>query len=358
MALPTAAPTGAGYRPLAPRALRRGDRPSIFLSGSMNEAPVFQQLASLADVTRARLLQVLERHELTVSELCAVVQLPQSTVSRHLRILTDEGWLVARSEGTSRYYRLSTGLEPGARRLWELVREPLAGTVEWGQDAERAREVLQRRRTRSQEFFSSAAGRWDSVRTELFGSSPELPALLALLDPEWEVGDLGCGTGRVADTIAPYVRRVVAVDESPAMLDAARARLGPRASGAGRVELRQGRLEALPLADGSLDVALLVLVLHYVTEPGLALAEARRALRPGGRLVVVDMAKHGREEYREHMGHVWSGFDREELETWVTEAGLTGMRYHALPADPSAKGPLLFTAVAMKGHEEPIRRTM
>jgi ubiquinone/menaquinone biosynthesis C-methylase UbiE/DNA-binding transcriptional ArsR family regulator len=314
----------------------------------MNATAVFQQLASLGDATRARLLQVLERHELTVSELCAVVQLPQSTVSRHLRILSDEGWLAARSEGTSRYYRLSTGMEPGARRLWEVVRDPLAGTAEAKQDVERAREVLQRRRTRSQEFFSSAAGRWDSVRADLFGASPELPALLALLDPSWEVGDLGCGTGRVAETIAPFVRRVVAVDDSGAMLAAARERLGPAAEADGKVELRQGRLEALPLADDSLDVALLVLVLHYVAQPARALAEARRALRPGGRLLLVDMAKHGRSEYREHMGHLWPGFEREELRGWLEDAGLGAVRYHAIPADPAARGPLLFTAVATK----------
>jgi ubiquinone/menaquinone biosynthesis C-methylase UbiE/DNA-binding transcriptional ArsR family regulator len=315
----------------------------------MNEAPVFQQLASLADATRARLLQVLERHELTVSEVCAVVQLPQSTVSRHLRILSDEGWLSSRSEGTSRYYRLSTGLEPGSRRLWEVVREPLSGTAEAGQDAERAREVLQRRRTRSQEFFSSASGRWDSVRAELFGQSPELPALLALLDPCWEVGDLGCGTGRVAEIVAPYVQRVVAVDDSPAMLAAARRRLGAAVEAGGTVELRQGRLEALPVAEATLDVALLVLVLHYVAEPERALAEAHRVVRPGGRVLVVDMAKHGRVEYRDHMGHLWPGFDRGQVEDWLAEAGFAApVRYHPLPPDPAARGPLLFSAVATK----------
>jgi SAM-dependent methyltransferase len=314
----------------------------------MNETAVLHQLASLADATRARLLQVLERHELTVSELCAVVQLPQSTVSRHLRVLSDEAWLTWRAEGTSRYYRLSTSLETSARRLWEVVREPLARSPESGQDAERAREVVQRRRTRSQEFFSTAAGRWDSVRAELFGASPELPGLLALFDGSWEVGDLGCGTGGVAETIAPYVRRVVMVDESSAMLQAARRRLSPELEASGRVELRQGRLEGLPLADDSLDVALLVLVLHHVPEPGRVLAEARRALRPGGRVLVVDMVKHGRVEYRERMGHLWPGFERREMEDWMTDAGLVGVHFHPLPAEPAARGPLLFTAVGTK----------
>jgi SAM-dependent methyltransferase len=325
----------------------------------MNESPVFQTLDSLADPARARLLQLLERHELSVSELCAVVQLPQSTVSRHLRVLSDEGWLSWRSEGPSRYYRLARELEPDAGRLWEVVREAVAGGAESLQDRERAREVLLRRRTRSQEFFSSAAGQWDSVRRELFGESPELPALLALLDPDWVVGDLGCGTGRVAEVVAPYVRRVIGIDESPDMLVAARARLGELAAperpgadaggeSAARVELRQGRVEALPLDDGTLDVALLVLVLHYVANPERAMAEAWRALRPGGRLLVVDMITHGRVDYRERMGHLWPGFERPQVEEWFEEAGFGGVAYHAVPADPEAKGPLLFAATGRK----------
>jgi ubiquinone/menaquinone biosynthesis C-methylase UbiE/DNA-binding transcriptional ArsR family regulator len=311
----------------------------------MNTNPILKQLAALADATRARLLLVLERHELAVAELCAVVQLPQSTVSRHLRLLNGEGWLTSRSEGTSHFYRLATGLSADARRVWEAVREPLSGGAEATQDLERAREVLARRRTRSQEFFSSAAGQWDSVRIELFGATPELPGLLALLDPGWVVGDLGCGTGGVAETIAPFVRQVVGVDESADMLAAAEARLA-RSRLASRVELRPGRLEALPLDDGSLDVALFMLVLHYVARPERALAEARRALRPGGRVLIVDMARHGRSEYREQMGHLWEGFTQDELEVWLRNTGFNGISYHPLPPAPNARGPLLFAATA------------
>jgi len=305
---------------------------------------VFPRLLSLADPARARLLLVLERHELTVSELCAVVQLPQSTVSRHLRILADEGWLSWRAEGTSRYYRRSSQLEDGAGRLWEAVRSSLGGRAEADQDEERAQEQLGRRRSRSSEFFSTAAARWDGMRAELFGGRPELPALLALLDPTWVVGDLGCGTGQLAETLAPYVRRVVAVDDSAEMLEAARARLADVG-----VELRRGRLESLPLDAGSLDAAVLSLVLHYVPRPERALEEAHRVLRRGGRLLVVDMVAHDREEYREAMGHLWPGFTAEQMSEWLGSAGFTEVRQHHLRPDPAAKGPVLFVAGATRG---------
>src|SRR5919199_6338629 len=228
----------------------------------MNTA-IFEDLTALADATRSRLLLVLDRHELTVSELCAVLQLPQSTVSRHLRVLADEGWVVSRAEGTSRQYRVAAPLEPPARRLWQLVREQLAEGADASRDAERLRSVVAERRRKSQEFFSTAAGQWDALRAELFGRRVELSALLGLLDDEWVVGDLGCGTGQLAESLAPFVRRVVAVDASRAMLAAARRRLAH----APNVELRLGELEALPAEDGELDAAVLFLVLHYVVDP-------------------------------------------------------------------------------------------
>jgi ubiquinone/menaquinone biosynthesis C-methylase UbiE len=307
---------------------------------------IFDRMSALADTTRSRLLLVLEPHELTVSELCAVLQLPQSTVSRHLKVLGDEGWVASRAEGTSRRYRMAPDqLDPPARRLWSLVREEVADAPAAAQDAQRVQGVLARRRTRSQEFFSSAAGEWDRLRAELFGRRADLLALLALLDEGWTVGDLGCGTGQVAASLAPFVRRVVAVDESAAMLTAARDRL----EGCENVELRHGALESLPVGDAELDAAVLLLVLPYLAEPGAALAETARALRPGGRLLVVDMTPHDREEYRHQMGHLWQGFSREELRGWTEAAGLDALRYHPLPPDPEARGPVLFAASARRG---------
>jgi ubiquinone/menaquinone biosynthesis C-methylase UbiE/DNA-binding transcriptional ArsR family regulator len=311
----------------------------------MDDAPAIHgRLGSLADATRTRLLLLLARHELSVSELCGAVQLPQSTVSRHLKVLADEGWLATRAEGPSRYYRLAPRLDAAARRLWQVVQAEVAAGPEAAQDEARARDLLARRRSRSQEFFTSVAGQWDAVRAELFGAGAGLAGLLALLDEDWVVGDLGCGTGVVAAELAPFVGRVVAVDESRAMLAAARRRL----AGQGNVELRAGELEALPVADGELDAAVLSLVLHYLPEPVRALAEAARALRPGGRLVVVDMAAHGRAEYTERLGHVWQGFTEAQLRGWLEEAGYARVTWRALPSQPGAKGPLLFVAGARR----------
>src|ERR1017187_3914959 len=173
----------------------------------MKHNPVFDRLTALADPIRARLLLVLDRHELTVSELRAALQLPQSTVSRHLRVLADAGWVASREDGTSNRYRMSAReLDAGARRLWQSVREEVSAMATAARDAERVRSVMAARRSTSQRFFASRPGEWGRLRAELFGTRTELLALLGLLDARWTVGDLGCGTGQLADAMAPFVK--------------------------------------------------------------------------------------------------------------------------------------------------------
>jgi ArsR family transcriptional regulator len=271
-----------------------------------------------------------------------VLQLPQSTVSRHLKTLGDEGWLTSRAEGTSRQYRMTSPLDAAAKRLWQLVRDQTAESTLAHSDADRLRATLAERKLKSQEFFSGAASQWDALRAELFGRRAEVGTLLGLLDDDWTVGDLGCGTGQLSEALAPFVRRVVAVDSSRAMLAAARKRL----DGLPNVELRQGELEALPVKSRELDAALLFLVLHYTVDPARVLAEAHRALKPGGRLLVVDMMPHDRDEYRQQMGHLWQGFDGSQMKDWLATAGFDGARYTPLSPDPAAKGPSLFAASA------------
>ena len=312
--------------------------------------PILDGAATLSDPTRCRILRLVDRHELTVGELCTVLQLPQSTVSRHLKTLGEGDWVAVRREGTSNYYRIADDrLEPWARALWQLVREEVAGDPAWAQDAVRLESVLAGRIGRSQAFFASTAGAWDRLRDELFGERFDLVALAELLDPRWIVGDLACGTGRLSCVLAPAVARVVAVDSSAAMLEAARARLAEVAN----VEIREGRLEELPIADDALDAAVLVLGLAYVSEPRQALDEASRVLTPGGRLLVVDLLPHDREDLRRDMGQAWLGFEETHLLDLLSRAGLTETRYRPLPSDTAASGPALFAASARKVVERP-----
>jgi ubiquinone/menaquinone biosynthesis C-methylase UbiE/DNA-binding MarR family transcriptional regulator len=306
---------------------------------------ILDHLTALSDATRSRLLLLLDRHELTVSELCSIMQLPQSTVSRHLKALADSGWIAARNEGTSHLYTMTRDeLDVSARRLWLLVREQVGPTPAATQDHRRLLAALAERRTKSQEFFSSSAGQWDRVRDELFGDRVHLAAMAALADPDWIAGDLGCGTGQVSAALAPFVGRVIAVDSSAAMLQAARRRL----TGFDNIDLRRGELEALPIDDTRLDVAILMLVLHHVPEPQQAVKEVARVLKPGGRIIVGDMLPHDRESYRQQMGHVWLGFSDEHVERMLTEAGFGRVRHVALPPDSHVKGPGLFVATGEK----------
>jgi ArsR family transcriptional regulator len=323
--------------------------------------PLLDSFSALADATRCRMLLVLEEHELTVSELCAVLQLPQSTVSRHLKTLADVGLVSSRRDGTSRYYALSIGPAAGQRssssskssqpvapqaELWQLIRRELADRPGVSQDARRLARVLARRSETSQQFFATSSGQWDRLRDELFGEGFYWRALLALLPRSWTIGDLGCGTGAIVAALAPYVARVIGVDVSDGMLQAARTRV----ASLDNVELRRGTLESLPLDDASLDAATLVLVLHHLPAPATAVAEAVRALKPGGRLLVIDMAPHEREEYRRQMGHVWLGFSEDQIHRLFAQAGLTGTVIHSLPPATEARGPALFAATAVKEH--------
>ena len=175
--------------------------------------PLIDAFSALADPLRCRLLLLLDRRELTVSELCAVLQAPQSTISRHLKTLADAGWVTSRREGTSRYYALA--FEGGAAanapeaQIWDLTRRELAGRPGMEQDARRLARVLARRSETSQQFFATSAGQWDRLREDLFGRDFSAQALVGLLPASWTVGDLGCGTGMLLATLAPSVALAV-----------------------------------------------------------------------------------------------------------------------------------------------------
>ncbi len=302
-------------------------------------------MGSLADPTRLRILRVLEREELSVLELCEVLKLPQSTVSRHLKTLADQGWVASRREGTQAFYRSAPHAEAGAQRLWTLARAETDGWPAVEQDAVRLEARLEARRSEAQTFFAGAAAEWDRVRAEVYGRDFELGVLRALVPASWTVADLGCGTGTFTAEVARSGARVVGVDQSAAMLKVAR-----RATrGLPNVELHQASLEAVPLPDRSCDAALLLLVLSYVAAIEPVLREAHRVLAPGGKLVVVDAGPHADESFRRRLGQARPGLDPRALVETLGALGFEGATADGPIATRSHRGgPDLFLAQATR----------
>lgn len=313
---------------------------------SQTETEASRLLGQLSDSMRLRMLRLLEREELSVGEVARVLQIPQSTASRQLKVLLGGGWLVKRLAGTATYYRLVLDeLDTPGRALWLAVRENLLSAADLAEDDRRLKIVLTERMTDSEGYFGRVAGAWDAVRRELFGERFTAEAIIGLMPPEWEVADLGCGTGNNAELLGTACRRGYAIDQSSPMLDAARQRLADREN----IEFLAGELERLPLPDRAVDAVTCTLVLHHVDDPVAALAEMRRVLRTrrgGGAALVVDMFPHDRHEYRHRMGHKHLGFSSERMEQMCDSAGFDAVRVRALTLESESQGPSLFAARA------------
>jgi ubiquinone/menaquinone biosynthesis C-methylase UbiE/DNA-binding MarR family transcriptional regulator len=313
-------------------------------NASQNASPpglLLARMECLADLARLRILRLLERHELGVVEVCDILQSPQSTVSRHLKLLLDQGWVKTRRQSTNHWYRMILDeLDEQARRLWILARDQSEGWATFKQDQLRLESCLARRQTDSRAFFAGAAAEWDRLRTDLYGHSFTLQAILPLLPADHVVADLGCGSGHLAGLLAPHVKSVIAVDESAAMLKAARKHVGPN------VDLRRGDILKLPIDSLACHAAFLVLVLSYIPDPSSAIAEAARIIRPGGKLVLVDLLPHDRDDFRRRLGQHHLGLSLERVGQMCRAAGLSDVDCRPIPPESGAKGPALFIGVA------------
>lgn len=300
---------------------------------------VVRDLSMLAEPARVRLLAALDEAELGVAELVRVLQLPQSTVSRHLKALRTAGWVRRRSVGTSSLHGADLeAVGPVGQQLWATVGAAFAATHQAREDRVRLAAALAERDGDS--FFGRVATGWDEVRRELFGSDFLTTALPALLPPHWVIADLGCGTGELLDLLAPVVERVIGVDREPKMLDAARARTSRHPN----VDLLEGALASLPLDPATIDAATCLLVLHHVDRPDAVWSEVCRVLKPGGTFVVVDMQPHDRHDWRHTMGHRHLGFDRDSVVGMAEAGGLQLVQWRGLAPAPEAQGPPLFLA--------------
>ena len=300
---------------------------------------------TLADPIRLRIVRLLESGPqpggggggdgagteggLSVGELAEILKLPQSTVSRHLKTLTEGALAEARRDGTSTFYRVcERSANDASRLLRQLARAHLEHDALARTDGHRLASVLRKREPAGDAFFGKHAPRWDQLRAQWFGDTFHLEGLLALLDPTWVVADIGTGTGALLPLLAPHVRQMIAVDPSAAMLRGARNRV--RELGLENVDICQGAAEHLPFESGSIDVALLALVLAYTSDPAAVLKEIRRVLRPGGLVLIMDLQPHGVELFRQKLNHRWMGFSQENLASWLEGAGFSNIRWHPL----------------------------
>ncbi len=286
--------------------------------------PWLEALRAAAEPSRARLLAVCAVGEWTVSELTQVVGQSQPRVSRHLKVLADAGLLERFREGTWVFYRLAP------QSLGRALVDLLPSSPELENDRRRLDDVRRDRQARAQRYFDAQAAGWEQVRALTVGDAEVDEALSALLRerPPTTLIDIGTGTGHVLKVAAPIVEAGLGIDLSFDMLAVARANLGE--AGVGNCQLRHGDMYQLPVADAAFDCAVLHQVLHFAAEPGAAIREAARVLAPGGRLLVVDLASHDVERLRDEFAHRRLGFADDEIEGWMTAAGLAPGKVHRL----------------------------
>jgi SAM-dependent methyltransferase len=286
-------------------------------------APLFRLLG---DEVRLRLLRVLSLEQLNVTELTGILGLAQSGVSRHLGLLKEAGLVAESRTGGFTYYRIATQARDGLNgfgHVWPLLEQEFtvaAATPAGRADDARLEEV---RRLRKENFDEHGAG--EERRQIVPGRSwAAWGRALGQLLPPIDVADLGCGEGYLTLEASRFARKVIAVDRSAAVL--ARAKDLARRRHRANIQWKRGELEKLPLKDASVDVALLSQALHHAADPARALAEAARIVKPGGRVLLLELRRHDEQWVRERLGDTWLGFDDAELTRMMEGAALTGVR--------------------------------
>ncbi len=285
-------------------------------------------LEALAEPTRLRLAALLAEAELTVTELTAILGQSQPRVSRHLKLLVEADLVERHREGAWAFFKLGDGVAAVISALVIAKIEP--GDSALAADRARLAEARAARASSAADYFATQAKDWDQLRSLHIGDA-RVEATVAQLvgsKPVLALLDLGTGTGRMLEVLAPFATRAVGVDQSPAMLSVARANL--ERAGLRNVQLRQGDVYALPVERDAYDLVVVHQVLHFLDDPARALREATRTLMPGGRMVVVDFAPHMEENLREQHAHRRLGFDHDEVETYMSDAGLKALEYRAL----------------------------
>lgn len=277
---------------------------------------MLNNIKTLGDPSRIRILLLVEKEELSVAELQEILGMGQSRISTHLAQLKKAGLVDDRRNGKSILYRLN--LSNGAGELLGILHQAAADIPEIAEDNEALHLALRRRQDRTRAYFDDLAGKFG--RHYMPGRSWKgFTEMLLALVPPMVIADLGAGEGTFSQLLARRARRVIAVDNSEKMVEFGRELA--RTSGVENVEYRLGDLEQVPIEDASVDLAFFSQALHHATHPERAAAEAFRILKPGGRVVVLDLLRHNHEEARELYADLWLGFSEVELARFLRTAG-------------------------------------
>ena len=289
-------------------------------------APFLTLLAELeaaGEPTRLRMLALLAESELTVSELVAILGQSQPRVSRHLKLLVEAGLAARSREGAWAFFRLA---DEGGALARDLIGRLDPADATLAADRDRLDMAREARRRQAEAYFAEQAANWDRIRA-LHVSEERVEATLAEMlgdKPFYNLLDLGTGTGRMLELLAPKAGRAIGVDQSAAMLALARSRIDQ--AGLRNVTLRQGDIYAPPVERGGYDLVIIHQVLHFLDDPARALKQAALSLSPGGRLAVVDFSAHTQDFLRTDFAHRRLGFALPEIEGYLAEAGLVGVQ--------------------------------
>ncbi len=299
------------------------------MQGTVSSADMVEILKAAGETTRLRLLALLAHGEFNVKDLTQILGQSQPRLSRHLKLLADARLIQRFQEGSSVFYRFSER-GPGAQLVTQLLGGVDTADAIIGRDRMRAEALKQEKSMAAQAYFQSHAAAWDEIRALHAPEAAVEAAMLKALGPgPFDLLiDLGTGTGRILELFAKRAKRSAGFDVNRDMLSHARARLA--ASGIRNAQLRLGDIFSLPLDDAAADAVVIHQVLHFLDEPGSAVAEAGRLLKPSGRLLIVDFAPHRIEALRADYAHRRLGFERELVEGWLDREGLDFSHYEAI----------------------------
>jgi ubiquinone/menaquinone biosynthesis C-methylase UbiE len=319
-----------------------GRPPEMNASALLSMDALIAALRAAGEGTRLRIISLVGQAELTVKDLTAILGQSQPRISRHLKLLTEAGLVERHPEGAWVFYRGSDH-KPTRRIAQDLLSLIDASDPVLSRDRERLTQLKRDQADQARRYFAENAADWDTIRAlHVAERSVEAAVAAALGERPFDaLLDIGTGTGRILELLAPLASRAVGLDASTAMLAVARANLNR--AGISNTQVRLGDIYHLPFARDSFDVATIHQVLHYLDDPERALAEAARVLRPAGRLLIVDFAPHELEFLRERHAHRRLGFSHAAMRQWIEARGLALDKVMDLPAGEGGDGKLTVT---------------